>query len=60
VLAALVASLRGELAEGAALARVTAGLERGADHYYDQIVDQTLKANPPGVADEFPVWVRSL
>jgi hypothetical protein len=28
--------------------------------YYDQIVDQTLKANPPGVADEFAAWVRSL
>jgi hypothetical protein len=28
--------------------------------YYDQIVDQTLRANPPGVADEFAAWVRSL
>lgn len=28
--------------------------------YYDQIVDQTLRANPAGVADEFAAWVRSL
>jgi len=28
--------------------------------YYDQIVDQTLRANPPGVADEFAAWARSL
>lgn len=28
--------------------------------YYEQIADQTLKANPPGVTDEFAAWVRSL
>jgi hypothetical protein len=28
--------------------------------YYDQIADQTLKANPPSAADEFAAWVRSL
>lgn len=25
--------------------------------YYDQIADQTLRANPPGMADEFARWV---
>jgi hypothetical protein len=27
--------------------------------YYDQIADQTIMANPRGVADEFAAWVRS-
>ena len=27
--------------------------------YYDRIADQTLQANPPGVADEFAAWVSS-
>ena len=28
--------------------------------YYDRIADQTLKANPPGIADVLAAWVRSL